>query len=96
MGFSLRQLDNLGSVKVGLVECINSGLLIPYPVLTEKEGEYVAQFMVTVLLHPSKTQKLTSYSYDESKVDSKVEITDPSIIDLLKLEIYNKKAEKKK
>jgi hypothetical protein len=32
-----------GQLRLGLVECLNHGLLHPYPVLHEKTGELVAQ-----------------------------------------------------
>jgi len=35
-----------GQLRLGLVECLNHGLLHPYPVLHEKTGEYTAQVRV--------------------------------------------------
>jgi hypothetical protein len=32
-----------GQLRLGLVECLNHGLLHPYPVLHEKGGDLVAQ-----------------------------------------------------
>ncbi len=42
MPFTMRALDGKQS-RLGLVECLNHGLLHPYPVLYEKAGELVAQ-----------------------------------------------------
>jgi len=35
-------------MKMGLNECVKSELLHPYPVLSEKKGEFVAQFKYTI------------------------------------------------
>jgi hypothetical protein len=37
-----------GRLRLGLVECLNHGLLHPYPVLHEKQGDLVAQVRVCV------------------------------------------------
>lgn len=37
-------------MKIGLQECIKNELLHPYPVISEKKGEYVAQFKYTVAI----------------------------------------------
>ena len=42
MPFTMRALDGKQS-RLGLVECLNHGLLHAYPVLYEKQGELVAQ-----------------------------------------------------
>ena len=44
---------------MGLGECINHGLLHPYPVLHEKAGEVVAQAKATVLLMPNGSDRIT-------------------------------------
>ncbi len=40
-------------------EAIAHNLLIPYPVKTEKRGEYVAQQKFTALVRESGTERLT-------------------------------------
>ncbi len=46
-------------LRLGLVECLNHGLLHPYPVLHEKAGELVAQVKATVLLMPNGSDRIT-------------------------------------
>eukprot|EP01120_Amphizonella_sp_Union-15-10_P004943 TRINITY_DN156_c0_g3_i4.p1 TRINITY_DN156_c0_g3~~TRINITY_DN156_c0_g3_i4.p1 ORF type:complete len:377 (+),score=65.77 TRINITY_DN156_c0_g3_i4:113-1243(+) len=58
--FSLRYIDDKRA-KLGLRECVTHNLLTPYPVLFEKEGEFVAQFKFTVLVLPNNTWKLTNF-----------------------------------
>jgi hypothetical protein len=38
-----KQELSAGQLRLGLVECLNHGLLQPYPVLHEKQGDLVAQ-----------------------------------------------------
>lgn len=46
--FSIRGFEDLTGAKVGTKECITHDLLMAYPVLTDKPGEFVAQFKATV------------------------------------------------
>ncbi len=50
--FSIRSFDEM-SARMGVRECVNHELLMPYPVLNEKRGDFVAHVKVTVLLLPS-------------------------------------------
>jgi curved DNA binding protein len=56
--FTLRDFEDERSAKMGITECVNHGLLIPYPSLHEYDGQ-VAHFKCTVLLLPSGTTKVT-------------------------------------
>jgi len=40
--FSIRGFEDLTGAKVGVKECLEHELLMPYQVLTEKKGEFVA------------------------------------------------------
>ena len=46
--FSIRAFEDAVGAKVGVKECIDHDLMTGYPVLTEKAGEFVAQFKTTV------------------------------------------------
>lgn len=41
--------------KVGVRECMEHGLIMDYPILQEKSGEFVAQFKATVVVQPKST-----------------------------------------
>ena len=56
--FTLRDFEDERSAKMGVTECVNHGLLTPYPSLHEYDGQ-VAHFKCTVLLLPSGTTKVT-------------------------------------
>lgn len=40
-GFNLRSMDNESKARMGIKECIEHGVVIPYPVLYLKEGELI-------------------------------------------------------
>jgi len=53
--FSIRAFEDAVGAKVGVKECIDHDLMTGYPVLTEKAGEFVAQFKTTVAVLPRST-----------------------------------------
>lgn len=57
--FTLRHFEDERQAKMGISECVNHGLLTPYPSLVEKSDAKVAHFKCTVLLLPSGTSKVT-------------------------------------
>lgn len=57
--FTLRHFEDEKQAKMGITECVNHGLLIPYPSLIERSDAKVAHFKCTVLLLPSGTTKVT-------------------------------------
>lgn len=56
--FTLRHLDDVRQARLGLNECVQHGLLQPYPCLHDHSG-MVAHFKCTVLLLPSGTTRVT-------------------------------------
>ncbi len=56
MPFSTRVLDPRNA-RLGLVECLNHGLLHPYPVMHERAGCNIVQLKSTVLLMPNGSDK---------------------------------------
>ena len=50
------------SLLIATQECIQRGLLIAYPVQTEKRGEIVAQQKFTALVRESGTERLTTHA----------------------------------
>ena len=53
--FSIRGFEDLTGAKVGVKECMDHELICSYPVLTEKAGQFVAQFKATVVVQPKST-----------------------------------------
>jgi curved DNA binding protein len=58
--FATSLLTDIRQAKLGMKECVQHDLLQPYPVLWEKEGDYVAHVKFTVLVMPNGTQRITA------------------------------------
>lgn len=59
MCFSLTAFKDHMNARIGIKECLEHDLLVPYPVVTEKPGQFVAQFKTTVIITKGKTTALT-------------------------------------
>lgn len=92
--FSINSFEDENVAKLGVKECLDHELLIPYPVLAEKPGNYVAQFKYTVMITKGKTTALTGLPIDESMFKTELGIKDEGILDLLALSM--EKSEQKK
>ncbi|CAK9304111.1 unnamed protein product, partial [Gordionus sp. m RMFG-2023] len=84
MPFTLRGCEDEKKARMGLLECVNHKLMIPFPVLWEKEGEYVAHFKYTLLIMPNNNVRITSGPFILDNFESKFKIEDDSINALLK------------
>ena len=102
MPFTLRALtdaaepdsDLAKQLRLGLTECLNHGLLNPYPVLHEKPGDLTAQVKATVLLMPNGSDRVTVAPAQPVTTDKAV--TDPELLALLSSSLKAKKKSKKK
>lgn len=95
MPFTLRACEDEKKARLGVKECTDHELLTPYPVLYEKEGEFVAQFKFTVLLMPNGPMRITNGGFDLESVQSEFSIKDEELRKILTSQI-SKKAQKKK
>ncbi|XP_002163189.3 proliferation-associated protein 2G4 isoform X2 [Hydra vulgaris] len=95
MPFTLRAFEDEKKARLGVNECTNHELITPYPVLYEKDGEYVAQFKFTVLLMPNGPLRITHGTWDPELVQSEYSIKDEELKKILSSQV-NKKNQKKK
>ncbi|KAG1662560.1 hypothetical protein FOA52_003939 [Chlamydomonas sp. UWO 241] len=103
MPFTLRALvegakdkDMGKQMRLGLVECLNHGLLHPYPVLHEKSTELVAQVKGTVLLMPNGSDLVTKAPVQEVTSEKKCDDADVLALLLTSIKISKKKSKKDK
>lgn len=96
MPFTLRAFEDEKKARLGVGECTNHELIIPYPVLYEKDGEYVAQFKFTVLLMPNGPLRITHGSWDPESIQSEHSIKDEELKKILSSQISKKSQKKKK
>jgi len=97
LAFSLRSFEDETSAKLGVNECLKHDLLHPYPVLSEKAGEFVAHFKYTVLISKGSTLAVTGLPVDVTKFKTDKKIEDKDIVELLALSMEKdaQKAQKK-
>ena len=79
MAFNLRNFEDEKRARLGIAECSNHGLLTPFPVLYEKEGEYVAQFKFTVAITATGLQRITSIPLDTELYKSEHKVSDADL-----------------
>lgn len=94
--FSIRGFEDLTAAKVGVKECINHDLVMPYSVLTEKPGEFVAQFKATVVVQPKSVAILCGardlFNKDGLKSEKKLK---EELVTLTQQELWKVVKEKK-
>lgn len=78
--FALRAFDE-SRAKLGITECLKHDLVFTYPVLAEKQGEFVAQFKFTALIQSTGTKKLNNWTLPF--VSSEHKVTDAALVQLL-------------
>ena len=81
--FTVRAFEDEKSAKLGLVECLKHGLLTPYPILSEKAGEFVAHIKFTALITATGTVKITGVTIDKSTINTQCQVTDANLLSLL-------------
>ncbi|GMR48118.1 hypothetical protein PMAYCL1PPCAC_18313, partial [Pristionchus mayeri] len=91
MPFTLRAFEDEVRAKMGVVECERHGLMRPYQVLYEKEGEYVAQFKATVLVLPNGLLKIAGLPLDVNTLNVSAKLEDPFLISKLNEALKPKK-----
>lgn len=97
--FAIRDLESeelAGKVRFGVSNCVKHELVEAYPVLQEKEGEFVAHYKFTALLLPNGTIKASGLPIDLSKVKSERSAKDAEVLEVLKMPLSHKKSKKKK
>jgi curved DNA binding protein len=96
MPFTLRAFDEEKKAKMGVVECEKHNLMKPFPVLFEREGEFVVQFKCTVLIMPTAIMKITGLNLDEDLYQSEHKIDDPKLLQIIQTSLKQGKKKTKK
>lgn len=82
--FSLRQLEDERAGKVGIVECVRSGVVRAYDVIADKDNATVSRLFTTIAITKNGLTKLSSApALDLEKVKSDKKITDEEILKIL-------------
>lgn len=94
MPFAIRALEDTKRARLGLTEMSNHGLVLPYPVLYEREGQAVARVAMTVLILGTQTMPITSLQRPLAKSDRV--LVNEEIKELLATSIEKKRKKKSK
>jgi len=94
--YSLRAFEDQIGAKIGVKECVDHELMQEFPVLTEKEGEFVAHFKSTVAILPRSTVVLAGALPCTAATDSTHSIKKEEVKAAVKKELYLKVKEAKK
>merc|ERR1719188_1357366 len=96
--FTLRSIEDEQVARIGVSEAKRHELLEDYPVLKEKDGQFVAQFKFTVLLLPGGTKKITGLPLGalEQQAKSSCSVQDEDMKKLLASSANPKKKKKNK
>jgi len=88
--------EDAAKYKLGIKECLEHGILTPYPVLEEKKDQYVAHLKFTTLVMPNGPLKITTPALDVAEFKSDNKLTDETLIKLLATSVKKKKKGNKK
>lgn len=91
--FGVRNLDTK-KARLGLSEMVKHGMVAPYPVLFEKDGEAVAQFKVTLLVTSKKIERITGLPMQKGPAPAP--FTDETLLAASKLPLSLEEKKKKK
>ena len=94
--FSINGFEDQVGAKVGVKECVNHDMLSPYPVLTDKPGEIVAQFKVTVAVLKRSTAIIAgNLPFQVEKFNSEKKVQKEDLVELLAKDLWKKEDKKK-
>ncbi|KAF8003224.1 hypothetical protein HF325_002469 [Metschnikowia pulcherrima] len=83
-------------VRVGLIECSNHEVVLPYDIMEDKATEYIAQYFTTVAITPKGIVKYTSPVFDGSLYSTEKKIEDEDLIELIASPLPPQNKNKKK
>ncbi|GEQ66507.1 hypothetical protein JCM33374_g170 [Metschnikowia sp. JCM 33374] len=93
---NVKIFDQPRKVRVGLIECSNHEVVLPYDIMEDKSSEYIAQFFTTVAITSKGIVKYTSPSFDTSLYSTEKKLEDEELVSLIAtpLPVQNKKKKK--
>lgn len=93
---NVKIFENPRKVRVGLIECSNHEIVLPYDIMEEKQGEFVAQFFTTFAVTKNGIVKYTSPSFDSELYKSDKTVKDEEIAKLIATPLPSPKKKSKK
>ncbi|RLV92776.1 Curved DNA-binding protein [Spathaspora sp. JA1] len=81
--FNIRNLQEPKKSRGGLAEPTNHNLLLPYEIVTEREGEFIAQFFTTFAITKNGIVRYTTPSFNAGAYKTDKEIKDEDVLQAL-------------
>ncbi|KAI8065532.1 DNA-binding protein [Gongronella butleri] len=81
--FSLRDLEDERKARMGIIECAKHQTVLPYDIVQEREGAFVAQFLTTVLVTKKGNVVICDPRFNQAVVKSDKKVEDEEITKLL-------------
>ncbi|KAH7647424.1 proliferation-associated 2G4 metalloprotease [Cryptosporidium bovis] len=95
--FSLNMISDEKVARLGVSECLRHNLLYSYPVMSERQGEFVAGFKCTILLLPNGNKRITGVPFIQEKdCETNYSIVSEELKNLLSTSLSSKKKKKSK
>lgn len=93
---NIKKFADVRKTRMGLIECVNHKVLLSYDIMTEKEGEFIAQYFTTFGITKNGIVKYTSPSFNPKLYATDKKIEDEELLKLLSepLKISKKKNKK--
>ncbi|OBA23953.1 Creatinase/aminopeptidase [Metschnikowia bicuspidata var. bicuspidata NRRL YB-4993] len=96
---NVKIFDEPRKVRVGLIECSNHEVVLPYDIMEDKSSEFIAQYFTTVAITPEGLVKLTSPGFNDTFYRTEKKLEDEEILSLIATPLppqgKNKKKKKK-
>jgi len=90
--FTIRSFEDEQVGRIGVSEAKRHELLHEYPVLKERDGEYVAQFKFTLLMLPAGPKKITGLPFaQDAQIVSEHKVEDEELKKILAISMNPKK-----
>ena len=74
-----RSFEDEAHAKLGVIEPVKHGVMRPYAVAWEKDGEFVARFMFTAIIMPTGPLRITGVPFDAANYASDKQIIEPKL-----------------
>ncbi|KAG0740717.1 hypothetical protein G6F62_007633 [Rhizopus arrhizus] len=81
--FSLRDLEDERKARMGIVEAAKHQTVLPYDVVYEREGAFVAQYLTTLFVTKKGNVMVTNPRFDAVNVQTEKSVKDEEIVKLL-------------
>lgn len=93
---NVKIFENPRKVRVGLIECANHEVVLPYDIMEGKADDFIAQYFTTVAITDKGLVKFTSPTFDAELYSTDKKVTDEELAKVIATPLPAQKKKKKK